>query len=210
MAIDDLQFRPVHTTGAIRILTHRTSDEQSAGELVRAAAEGDPQAWDVIVERFAPLVGAITRAHRLGADDRADVAQVTWLRLLEHLHRIGDPDRVAAWIATTARRECLRVLRGGRHVELCDELPEPGGSGDRPVDEAVLEAERDTLLWAAFARLPERDQALLRFLYGEDAPSYEEISEALGMPVGSIGPTRGRCLSRLRREVEALGVIGVG
>jgi RNA polymerase sigma factor (sigma-70 family) len=172
--------------------------------LVRAATSGDERAWSALVDRFAKLVWAIARNHRLGADDAAEVSQTTWLRLAEHIDRLQDPSKVGGWLATTARHESLRVLRGaGRQIPMGDDMPEP----DRPapaIDEELLRSERDRMLWQAFSRLPARDQALLRLLISDPMPSYEEIGAAMGMPVGSIGPTRARCLERLRREAEVV------
>lgn len=174
--------------------------------LVECAAAGDERAWHRLVDQFGGLVWAVTRAHRLGDGDAADVVQCTWLRLVEHLGRLEEPARVGAWLATTARRECLRVLRGSaRLVPYGDELPEP--ADDAPAHHAtLLTRERDVTLWTAFACLCERDRALLRMLMADPAPSYEEIGAALEMPIGSIGPTRARALGRLRREVERLGL----
>ncbi|MDQ3608225.1 MAG: sigma-70 family RNA polymerase sigma factor [Actinomycetota bacterium] len=172
--------------------------------LVECAATGDERAWQGLVDEFGGLVWAVTRAHRLGGADAADVAQTTWLRLVEHLDRLDEPARVGAWLATTARRECLAVLRrSARLVPRGDELPEPADEG--PAHDATLLAhERDATLWTVFAGLSERDRALLRMLIADPAPSYEEIGAALEMPIGSIGPTRARALERLRRAVERL------
>jgi len=174
-------------------------DDEPA-RLVAAAAAGDQLAWNGLVARFSGLVWAVIRGHRLSGADAADVSQTTWLRLVEHLDRVQDPARVGAWLATTARRECLRTLRmSGRQVPCGDDLPEP--VQDVPgIDDALLRDERDSELWEAFGRLGDRDQALLRMLSADPAPSYREVSAALDMPIGSIGPTRARCLERLRRE----------
>jgi RNA polymerase sigma factor (sigma-70 family) len=171
-------------------------------ELVRAAAAGDRAAWDAIVDRFQGLVWATARAHRLSQADAADVAQTTWLRLVEHLDRIREPERLGAWLATTARHECLRHIRlHGRELPSDDvDVFEAPAEDVRP-DLALLLGERDTALWGAFGRLGERCQALLRLLVSQDAPSYEEIGAALDMPIGAIGPTRMRCLEKLRSIV---------
>jgi RNA polymerase sigma factor (sigma-70 family) len=168
--------------------------------LIARAREGDDQAWDALVARYAGLVWSVARAHRLGHADAADVAQTTWTKLVEHLDRLQEPAAIGGWLATTARRECLRLIRQAERTTFHDGVPEiadetPG------LDAGLLVSERDAELWNAFSRLGPRDQALLRMLTAEPAPSYQEISAALGMPVGSIGPTRARALERLRREL---------
>jgi RNA polymerase sigma factor (sigma-70 family) len=179
-----------------------TMEGSRAGDLVRAAAAGDRLAWDQLVDRYSRLLWSITSAYRMGHSDAADVVQTTWLRLLENLERIRDPDRVAAWLATTARRECQRSLGQSRRVlPTEDERELEPAAGDTPTLEAiVLESERDRTLWAAFARLSARCQRLLRILVMV-TPPYEEVAAALDMPIGSIGPTRARCLERLRRQL---------
>lgn len=177
------------------------SDEVAA--LVALAVAGDQCGWDALVREFAGLVWAVARAHRLHDADAADVVQATWLRLLEHLGDLKDPARVGAWLATTARRECLRVLRdGGRHLPFGHDAPEYE-SPDRPPDEEVIIAERDRALWRGFERLRPSDQALLRLLMADPRPPYEEISAVLDIPIGSIGPTRARALDRLRQELAS-------
>ncbi|MDX6691949.1 MAG: hypothetical protein QOG15_3406 [Solirubrobacteraceae bacterium] len=208
----------VHPTSKERDMTVQTETVQrpagsgaTAGErdadvaqLVGAAAGGDQRAWDALVDRYAGLVWAVIRGHRLSGADAADASQTTWLRLVEHASGLKDPARVGAWLATTARRECLRILRtSGRQIPFGDDLPEPVCE-DEGVDDDLLRCERDAHLWEAFGRLPERDQSLLRMLVSDPAPSYLEIAGALDMPIGSIGPTRARCLERLRRERDAV------
>jgi RNA polymerase sigma factor (sigma-70 family) len=171
--------------------------------LVAAAAAGDPQAWSRLIDRYAVLIRSVCRAHRLADADGDDVAQLTWLRAVEHIGRLRDPDRFGAWIATTARHECLRVLRGGRRlVPTADEIQGPLFAEHADPDEPALSAERRAAVRTALAALPPRQRTLLRLLHSESAPSYEAIGSALGMPVGSIGPTRGRALERLRRELQ--------
>jgi RNA polymerase sigma factor (sigma-70 family) len=184
----------------------------STGVLVSLADAGDQKAWDTLVGRFNGLLWSIARAHRLDSFAADDVVQTTWLRLLEHLGQIKDPERLPAWLATTARRECLRMLRrGGREVmgvaddvavEMVDRLTEP-------LDDRLLTDERDVALWQCFQRLPDRCQTLLRVLMASPPPNYGDVSVALGMPVGSIGPTRGRCLDRLREMAAQAGLAAV-
>jgi RNA polymerase sigma factor (sigma-70 family) len=179
----------------------------SPGELVSLAAAGDQAAWDALVDRFARLVWSIARSYRLGAADAADVSQTCWLRLVEHLDRLSDPERVGSWLGTTARRECLAVLRKSGRVVLSPEIDlEPAAVPGPEVESALLTGERNQQLWTVFATLSDRCQALLRLLSGDPPAHYDTISNALDMPVGSIGPTRARCLERLRDKLSTSGI----
>lgn len=179
-------------------------DERTTAELVLSARDGDRASWDLLVERYSGLVWSVARSHRLGASDAADVFQTTWLRLVEHIDRIREPQHLGGWLSATARHECLRLLRTGvreQAVEDIGERAEADPSSDGPIasPEAVLLAsERRAEVVVAFRKLSPRCQRLLRLLATDPAPSYLEVSEALEMPVGSIGPTRGRCLQHLR------------
>ncbi len=190
----------------------KPADEAAVAALVRAAAEGDQAAWAALVERFSGLVWAVARAHRLSRADAADVSQTTWLRLVEHLGDIRQPERVGAWLSATARAECLRVIRkSGRAVptELDDRhLAAADGDVELDLDARLDAAQYQEALWAAFDRLPERGRALLRVLLADPAPSYAEAAAALGMPIGSLGPTRARCLERLRNSPELAALAG--
>jgi RNA polymerase sigma factor (sigma-70 family) len=177
---------------------------ESAATLVAAAARGDQAAWKALVERHSGLLWAVARSHRLNGSDASDVVQTTWLRLVEHLPEIRNPDGVGAWLATTARRESLRLLRRNARCEPSDEIEATDAC---ELDSRLLRDERDAAVADAFARLPERDQALLRLLTLDPPPSYDAISAALSMPVGSIGPTRMRALERLRRELRSIGAV---
>ena len=175
----------------------------SNARVVAAAVRGDEAAWSHIVDRYAGLVWAIARNHRLSSGDAADVVQATWLRLVEHLADIRNADGIGAWLATTARREALLTRRRAARCEPSDDIDV---AADTPgVDFDLLREERLLAVAAALERLPRRDQALLRLLTLDRAPSYEEISAALAMSIGSIGPTRGRALERLRRELSRAG-----
>ncbi|RFU21662.1 RNA polymerase sigma factor [Geodermatophilus marinus] len=183
------------------------ADDHGVPELVAGALDGDPAAWDRLVERFTPLVLAVVRRHRLQDAEAQDVAQTVWLRLVEHLGSIREPGALPGWIATTTRNECLHVLRGHRLASPAD-LDARGGPADgAPApDHDLLAGERHEALLGALAELPERQRALLLLLIEDPPLPYEEIGRRLGMPVGSIGPTRARALTRIRAHhaVQAL------
>jgi RNA polymerase sigma factor (sigma-70 family) len=175
--------------------------------LVRSA-EGDQLAWGRLITRFTPLLWAVARAHRLSDADASDAVQGTWLRLVENLGRIREPDRVGAWLATTCRRECLAALRRGSREQPVeqDRVVDLTGADHRSVDADLLRRERDARLWAVFEGLGDPCRRLLRALLADPPPSYEEVSAGLGMPIGSIGPTRGRCLRHLHTLAVEAGI----
>lgn len=173
----------------------------SVGELVRAARNGDQTSWNDLVDRFLPLVTRLIGRFRLYGADAEDVNQTVWLRLVEHLDAIREPNAVPGWIATTTRHECLAVLRRRGKATPVDPLGT--STFDRlPVEEdpcdELLRDERHRALRAGLAELPEDRRALLLLLLEDPPPSYAEISRRLGMPIGSIGPTRARALDHLR------------
>jgi RNA polymerase sigma factor (sigma-70 family) len=190
-----------------------TTDPLAA--LVHAAREGRQDAWDAIVDRFLPLVGAIIRRHRLSEADGDDVSQTVWLRLVEHLDALREPEALPGWIRTTTRNECLRVLAARGRVQVVD--PQEGGSfpdasSDQAVDDELLAAERRQALREALDELPAGRRDLLLLLLTDPPLAYEEISARLGLPIGSIGPTRARALEQLRRTraLRGLGPDPVG
>jgi RNA polymerase sigma factor (sigma-70 family) len=190
---------------------HRLPGREDLPDLVRAAAQGDQAAWNTLVDRFAGLLWSIARRYWLSEADAADACQMTWLKLLEHLDSIKDPARLPGWLSTTCQRECLALLRrAGRTVPVCDEgFLDTRSAPSEGTDHPVLVAEANRTLWAAFGRLNERCQRLLRVLVAdaeEGPPSYQGAAVTLGMPVGSLGPTRARCLDRLRKLLEADGI----
>jgi RNA polymerase sigma factor (sigma-70 family) len=180
-------------------------DTSDVAILVRRAADGDRTAWDRLVAQFARLIWSITVEFKLAESDAGDVAQTTWLRLLEHIDRIEYPDRVGSWLAATARNECLRSLAARKRVV----LSEHDGELDNTVahvpeiDERLLADERAQVVRDALSRLPRRWQRMIEMLMADPPASYADISDELGLPIGSIGPTRGRCLARLRVMLQA-------
>jgi RNA polymerase sigma factor (sigma-70 family) len=177
----------------------------NVARLVRRAAEGDLEAWERLVDQYARLIWSITGEYKLVESDAADVAQTTWLRLLEHIDRIEYPARVGSWLAATARHECLRSLAARKKVMLSQDDIELTAVDvfEPPVDERLLADERDQTVRDAMSRLPRRWQRLLEMLMADPPMAYADISDELGLPVGSIGPTRGRCLARLRVLLQA-------
>ena len=184
------------------MITRQVEDTEAldVAGLVRRAAGGDRWAWERLVDQYARLIWAITRDFKLVESDAADVAQVSWLRLLENIHKIENPDRVGSWLAATARNECLRSLAARKRVVLADDdvVLDGAAIAEPEVDEGLLSAERAVMVREALSRLPWRWQRMLEMLMADPPTSYSEISEQLGLPIGSIGPTRSRCLARLR------------
>ena len=182
------------------MMQEERSDALDVTRLVRRAAEGEGWAWEHLVDQYARLIWAITRDFKLVESDAADVAQVTWLRLLEHIDRIEHPDRLGSWLAATARNECLRNLAARKKVVLAeDNVTLEGVAAHGPdIDERLLAAERAQVVREALSRLPRKWQEMLELLMADPPASYAEISDQLGLPVGSIGPTRRRCLARLQ------------
>lgn len=176
------------------------------GDLVLRAASGDPDAWSALVERFADLVWSVARSVGLSKPDAADVSQTTWLRFCEHVGDLRDPSRAGSWLATTARREAVRLSKlGARHI-VADPWSwlEHADAGLGEMGSDLVDKERDMTVQYALAVMPDRCRALL-LAAAEDPPvPYERIAARLGLAVGSVGPTRRRCLEQLRRLVEQL------
>jgi RNA polymerase sigma factor (sigma-70 family) len=183
-----------------------------AAVLVEGARRGDQAAWSALVSRYLPLVRSVVRGFRLSDWDADDVAQTVWVRLLEHLDRIREPEALPGWIATTARHESLRLARRHGREAPMDELEEHvHPSADRAdLDDDMLCAERDRAVRDGLAELPTGQQKLLVLLTADPPPSYRDISRHLGMPVGSIGPTRARSLERLRNTSAVQAWLGGG
>lgn len=193
---------------AARRGTREGDSRHEVAILVERATGGSQEAWNALVDRFASTVWAIARGHRLNSSDAADVFQTTWLRLVEHLDKIEYPERVGAWLATTARHEALRVLRmGGRQVANGTDFDAfPDDRSIQEPDADIISSEQGQLINQLVDLLPVRSQTLLRLLSADSPLSYKDISEALSMPIGSIGPTRARALEQLRRLALASGI----
>ena len=186
-------------------MLEQRADAVDVASLVRHAAEGDRYAWERLVDQFARLIWSITVEFKLTESDASDVAQTTWLRLLQNIDRIEHPDRVGSWLAATARNECLRSLAARNRVVLVHDNVVLNGdvAHEAEVDEQLLAEERAQVVREALSRLPWRWRRLIELLMADPPASYAEISDQLGLPVGSIGPTRGRCLARLRVLLQA-------
>jgi RNA polymerase sigma factor (sigma-70 family) len=164
-----------------------------------AARSGDREAFDVLIADLTPLVWHVARGGGLDRTSAEDVVQTVWLALLRHLDRLTEPRALAGWLITTTRREASRVQqRAAGQVELSPEVAEQTPTTEPSPETEVLRGERDRQLWSAFHRLSQRCQELLRLTVLAGRAEYRAVAEALHMPHGSIGPTRGRCLNNLR------------
>ena len=183
-------------------------DYSVVADLVAGARNGDGQAWDALVERYAPLIWSICRRYGIGGPAAEDVVQHVWLHLVESLNDLRDPAALPGWISTTTRRECCRIRRVQGLVaddtQVLENLPDEHA---KTVEHELLMAERHATLREAFARLPLPFQRLLALLIADPPVPYAEISARLGIPVGSIGPNRSRSLDRLRRDPAIVRLI---
>ena len=179
--------------------------QRSTTELVTAAMGGDSQAWGAIVDRYDRLVWSVVRGYRLDNATSADVCQTTWMRLVENLDRIRDPERLPSWLCSTARNEALRVSRAQKRTIPSEFEFDMVDSSLPDLDAGLLRDERHVDLVNAFRELDDDCQQLLRLLLADPPLDYDTISELIGRPKGSIGPTRARCLGKLRRILERHG-----
>jgi RNA polymerase sigma factor (sigma-70 family) len=184
-------------------------DDAVVIDLVARARHGDQQAWNTLVERYAPLVWSICRRYRLSYADTDDVSQTVWLRLVTHLDQVRDPSALAGWLATTTSRECGQARRAARPFPTARLETDTGDipDGAEPAETLLLAAERRAALRQAFTSLPPACQQLLAMLTEDPPVPYAQISARLGIPVGSIGPTRQRCLQKLRDHPAVAGLI---
>jgi RNA polymerase sigma factor (sigma-70 family) len=179
-------------------------------DLVTRARNGDRSAWEALVDRYSPLLWSICRRYQLDRSDAEDVGQAVWLRLVEQLGNLRDPAALPGWLATTTQRECYRVQRArcrlaaGGQVPDAEQLPDEQAAvaGDE-----LLTAERHAALRDAFRDLPPSCQRLFALLIADPPIPYAEISARLGIPIGSIGPSRSRGLERLRRHPAVAALV---
>jgi len=186
-----------------RLVASPVRDGPLVTDLVARAKNGDKQAWDALVERYAPLIWSICRRYRLGRADAEDVGQIVWLHLVDQLDGLREPAALAGWLATTTRRECLRALRTAQRRQASGQVPGIENIPDqhtRIAEQELLIFERNAALREALTQLPPRCQQLMALLLQDPPLPYAQISARLGIPVGSIGPSRARCLNKLRRH----------
>lgn len=176
--------------------------------LLAAASDGDADAWSLLVDQFAPLVWSVARGYRLGAPSTDDLVQTVWLRLAEHSHRIREPEKLAGWLATTTRNQALDMIRRRDRQIPTGELPRPVVVDDRGVDEALLASEELAEVLDAFGQLDNETKLYLRLFCADPPLDYQSISEVTGRPVGSLGPTRIRCLKKLREAMATQQAAG--
>jgi RNA polymerase sigma factor (sigma-70 family) len=173
------------------------------GQLLQLAADGERAAWDALVDRFGQMVWSIARSFRLDDAAAKDVAQTVWLRLVENVDSIHDPERLPGWLATTCRREAMRALDASKRTvptEFTYDVADPSPS----LDEMMIDDEESRQILSAFTTLDATCRQLLRLFTVEPALSYEEIAETLGRPIGSLGPTRSRCIEKLKLAVSRI------
>jgi RNA polymerase sigma factor (sigma-70 family) len=182
-------------------------------DLVTRAGNGDKQAWDTLVERYSPLIWSICRSHRLGDADARAVGQSIWRQLVRQLDKVQDPGALAGWLAAAAWRECGNARSATRGLQIAGEIAgswrQPGHQA-RTAEQERLIAECHATLREAFSRLSPCCQRLLTLLIDEPSLPDTEVSTRLGIPVGSIGPTRSRCLEKLRRDPAIAALTSAG
>jgi RNA polymerase sigma factor (sigma-70 family) len=179
-------------------------------DLVTRARNGEQQAWNALVERYAPLIWSICRRYRLAGADADDASQAVWLHLLDQLDNIRDPAALPGWLGTTTRRECGRIVCAARKTQPPDHVLDVGNIPDEQTamaEDELLMAERHAALREAFTHLPPRCQQLIALLTEDPPAPYAQISARLGIPVGSIGPCQARCLDKLRRHPAVAALI---
>lgn len=191
-------------------MTEVAPEEITLGRLVAGARNGDKKAWDLIVDQCAPLIWSVCRRYRLSRAESEDVAQSVWLKMIERLVQLRNPEALPGWLATITRRECMRVAEvTSRQAPSGYELdPDAVADGQLPpADHELVLAERNALLWEAVAALPPRCRRLLAMLTADPPVPYAQISAELGIAPGSVGAYRARCLRKLRSYPPLAAVI---
>jgi RNA polymerase sigma factor (sigma-70 family) len=173
-------------------------------DLLPRVSDGDPAAWGEILCRYGTLVTTTVRSFRLQNADALDAVQITWLRLAENAHRVQNPERLAGWLATTARRECLHILRQAKRTPGPLDVASDIAVADPSVDpeRRVIDADIARTLWNLVEELSPRQRTLLRVLFTDHPRPYTEVARTTGIPPSAIGPTRARALARLRDSLE--------
>jgi RNA polymerase sigma factor (sigma-70 family) len=185
--------------------TSTLTRESTADLLLQAAGGGEQLAWAELISRYGGLVRAVVISFRLPAADAEDAVQSTWLRLLERMDTIKDPESLGSWLATTASRECLALIRRGQRVTPDDAAVEQLVAVEPGPETAVVAGEAHRAVTAAVGELTGQHWLLIHVLFYHPDCSYTDVSRATGMPLGSIGPTRGRLLRELRGVLERRG-----
>lgn len=189
------------TTATVSCMPADTVD--SATDLLQRIGDRDPTAWEEILRRYGKLVSATVRSFRLQEADALDAVQMTWLRLAENAHRVKFPERLGGWLATTARRECLHILRQSRiTAEFTDMKSEIIPESSVGPEQHVVDADTSRWLWKLVDELSPRRRILLRELFTEYPRPYTDVADATGVPPGGIGPTRARALRQLRSMLD--------
>jgi RNA polymerase sigma factor (sigma-70 family) len=185
-------------------MSRNSGSPQSARELLTGASEGQWEAWDEIISRYGGLVTHAAMKIGLGHSDAADVAQQTWVQLWKRGHQVREPDRLAAWLVATARREAIRLATSSRRYVLCADASDEHAMSARTAVRDVYAVEQgfDWAIEQALNRLPPRYRTLLRLLSSDLELSYSEVAERMGVPIGSIGPMRMRAIRMLEKTPE--------
>ena len=175
---------------------------KSMAELLTGISEGDPVAWGEIVRGYSGLLSATVRSFRLQEADALDAIQTTWLRLAENTHQVRDPERLGGWLVTTARRECLHILRHIKHRPgLLDMTTETVADPSANTEQHIIDADTSRMLWILVDELSPRRRSVLRMLFSDNPCSYDATARIAGIPIGGIGPTRTRALQQLRKKL---------
>ncbi len=175
-------------------------------ELIARCLEEDGDAWATMVQRYQRLIASITRKFRLSDEDAADVYQAVNLALFQQMQSLRRTEKLSSWIITVAVRECWKLRERHRRTDSLDDPDAPEPSQDAQLEEALHLVERQHLLRRAVETLSQPCRTLIELLFFQESPdSYEELSRRLGRPIASIGPTRGRCLEKLKKNLEQIG-----